>query len=372
MAATEPPPQDGPGAGAEVFCYAPEEDFVREGVEWAGGGGGPSAFDRALQRSWTDRLERGLFRYRLGDLQTRLLPGPAGFVAQLNPRRGSDRRRPQEVWSVRQSFDPRQFNFTQIRPAEVLFALGPRRPPQPPGPPSPPPPVLVAINVSPLEFGHVLLLPEPSRGLPQVLTAEALRAGLDALLLSGRAAFRVGFNSLGAGASVNHLHLHAFYLERPLRLEAAPCRPLLPDAGLYLLQGGPAPGLLFYHGGGGGGQGLDELSRRVCRLTDHLARHEVAHNLFATRGAAPEGPPHARPGIRVALWPRRACFGAKDGAAFNVALCELAGHLPVKTAAHFEALTEAAALRLVRDHLLPEPHFARLQRDLVALLRRHE
>nr|XP_056721741.1 LOW QUALITY PROTEIN: GDP-D-glucose phosphorylase 1 [Euleptes europaea] len=361
-----PPPPGGPGAGAEVFAYTPA-DFVRQGAAWAGGGGAPSPFDVALQRGWADRVARGLFRYRLGELRTRLLPGPAGFVAQLNPRRGWDRRPPQEARSVRQPFDPRRFNFTRLRPGEVLFALAPRHRPRGP------PPVLVAINVSPLEQGHVLLLPEPGRGLPQVLTAEALLAGLEALLLSGRAAFRLGFNSLGAGASVNHLHLHAYYLARELRVETAPCRPLRPAAGLHLLHGVPAPGLLFYCPAGG--DGLEQLARRVCRLTDHLARHEVAHNLFATRGAAPEGERRrgaaaagARPGVRVILWPRRVSFGAKDGAAFNVALCELAGHLPLKTAADFEALTEDSARRLIQAQLLPDDRFAQLQRELVALL----
>ncbi|KAL8197332.1 UNVERIFIED_CONTAM: hypothetical protein K2H54_020492 [Gekko kuhli] len=354
-----PPEPSSQPQDAEVFAYTPEEDFVLGGVEWPPSGAppepAPSPFDRALQRAWEERLARGLFRYRLGDLQTRRLPGPAGLVAQLNPRRGWDRRAPQAVGSVRQGFDPAQFNFTQIRPAEVLFALGPRRRWERPCPsPAPPPRVLVAINVSPLERGHVLLVPEPARGLPQVLTEGALLAGLEALLLSGHPGFRVGFNSLGACASVNHLHLHAYYLPRQLHVEAAPARPLRPRAGLYLLEGGgvPAPGLLFYSDG----RRPAELARRVCRLTDHLAAREVAHNLFATRGAAPQGPAGsaARPGLRVLLWPRRACFGAKEGAAFNVALCELAGHLPVKAAADFEELTEEAALRLIRQCLLPE------------------
>ncbi|XP_077173965.1 GDP-D-glucose phosphorylase 1 [Paroedura picta] len=355
-AAQESSPQHGPGAGAEVFSYTPE-DLIRGGVAWRRGRGeaswSPSAFDGALRRGWEDRLARGLFRYRLGELRTRVLPGPARLVAQLNPRRGTDRRAPQAVRSVRQGFDAAQFNFTQIRPAEVLFALGARG-------------VLVAINVSPLEFGHVLLLPEPALRLPQELTAEALLAGLEALLLSGHPGFRVGFNSLGAFASVNHLHLHAYYLAWELRVESVPARPLRPEAGLYLLQDGvPAPALLFYSDGG---RQLGQLARRVCRLTGYLARRGIAHNLFATRGAAPDGPPDGRPGVRVLLWPRRACFGARPEAAFHVALCELAGHLPLTAARDFEALSEEAALRHIRRCLLPEPELAQLHRELAALL----
>ncbi|XP_066491397.1 GDP-D-glucose phosphorylase 1 [Tiliqua scincoides] len=345
-----PPP--GPG-GAEVFAYR-AGDLVLRGVAWPAGG--PSRFDRALRAGWEDRLSRGLFRYRLGALQTRVLPGRVGFVAQLNPQRGSERRRPQDIRSVRQGFDPRQFSFREIRPEEVLFRLAGAGAGG----------VLVVINVSPLEFGHVLLVPEPALALPQVLTPEALGAGLEAVLLSAHPGFRVGFNSLGAFASVNHLHLHGFYLDWELLVETAPCKPLLPGRHFHLLQEGPAPAFLFYSQG----RRTAELARSVCRLTDHLVRREVAHNLFVTRGAAPEGPlrSRARPGIRVLLWARRPCFGVKEEAAFNVALCELAGHLPVKTARDFEALTEASAIRAIQEHLLPPLQFAQLQQELVALL----
>ncbi|NWU50325.1 GDPP1 phosphorylase, partial [Dromas ardeola] len=54
---------------------------------------------------------------------------------------------PQPVRSLRQPFDPAAFNFTRLRPAELLLRL--RRP-------GGPDPLLVAINDSPLERGHVL------------------------------------------------------------------------------------------------------------------------------------------------------------------------------------------------------------------------
>ncbi|NXV84095.1 GDPP1 phosphorylase, partial [Atlantisia rogersi] len=267
----EPSPRD--------FEYR-EEDFVLRAAEWgAEPGSAPSRFDRALLDGWNDRMERGLFRYRLGPLPTRVLPGPMRLVAQLNQQRGSERRPPQAVHSLRQPFDPRAFNFTRIRPGEVLLRL--RRAG---GGPDPPEPLLVAINASPLERGHVLLLPEPARGLPQALTAPLLLAGLEAALLSAHPGFRVGFNGLGGCASVNHLHLHGLYLPRPLPVEAAPARPLSPR--LSLLRDVPAPAFLFY---AAGPAALGALSRDVCRAAEHLAAAGLACNLFATRGDPPEG-----------------------------------------------------------------------------------
>lgn len=349
----QPGPPDAPEP--EDFVYG-EDEFVLQGVAWPGAA--PSRFDRALLGAWQDRMARGLFRYRLGELPTRVLPGAMGLVAQLNPQRATERRPPQAIRSLTQPFDPRQFNFTRIRPGEVLLRLRRRAG----GDPPPLDRVLVAINVSPLERGHVLLLPEPALGLPQALTPQLLCFGLEAVLLSAQPGFRVGFNSLGASASVNHLHLHAFYLAHPLRVESAPAEPLLPERGLALLRDVPAPALLFY----AAGADLRGLAEAVCGLAGGLAARGLAYNAFATRGAPPAGGA-AAPGLRVLLWPRRPSFEPEPeaGAVPAAALCELAGYLPLPAAAAFRALSEAEALRALRRPLLPEPELRRLAAELL-------
>lgn len=370
-----PPKREDWGArGIPDFVYG-QKELTREGIQWPSTGPPDtppplSRFDSALCSAWTQRMELGLFRYRLGELQTQVLPGPLGFVAQLNVERGAQRRRPQNIGSIGQAFDPDQFNFNKIHPGEVLFRLR-RREPAPPGGLGPED-VLVVINVSPLERGHVLLVPEPARGLPQRLLPGALRAGLEALLLSWHPGFRVGFNSLGGLASVNHLHLHGYYLARRLPVEGAPSEPLDPRGRLHLLRAVPAPGFLFY--ASGPGPGLEAVVSRVCRATDYLASREIAHNVFATRGAPPGAAcfSPALTGVRVVLWPRKSSFGIKEQEAFNVALCELAGHLPVKTPQDYRGLTEAAALALIQDCLLPPAQAEEVRAALVALTAQEE
>lgn len=362
--------------GVPDFVYG-QKELTREGVQWPRTAPSPpdtlplSRFDSALCSAWRQRMELGLFRYRLGELQTRTLPGPMGFVAQLNVERGVQRRRPQNIRSVRQAFDPEEFNFNKIRPGEVLFRLR-RGDPHPPGVLQQEDIILVMINVSPLEWGHVLLVPEPARGLPQCLLPGALRAGLEAVLLSSHPGFRVGFNSLGGLASVNHLHLHGYYLPHRLPVEGAPSEPLDPGGHLHLLQAVPAPGFLFYTSGPG--PDLEALISRVCRASDYLTAREIAHNLFVTRGAPPGMASFSSTlaGVRVILWPRKSSFGIKEQEAFNVALCELAGHLPVKTPQDFSSLTEAAALALIRDCLLPPAQAEEVRAALVALTAQEE
>lgn len=369
-----PDPEDWEAHGIPDFVYG-QKDLVGKGIQWPRNS--PSAldtlplsrFDSALCSAWRQRVELGLFRYCLGDLQTQILPGSVGFVAQLNVERGLQRRRPQNIRSVRQEFDPDQFNFNKIRPGEVLFRL--QR--QPNGPAAPKQEdVLVVINVSPLEWGHVLLVPEPALGLPQRLLPGVLRAGLEAVLLSLHPGFRVGFNSLGGLASVNHLHLHGYYLAHPLPVEGAPSTPLDPKGCIHLLQSLPAPGFLFYTSGPG--PELEALISRVCRATDYLSDHEIAHNLFVTRGTPPGQASSSSDltGIRVILWARKSSFGIKESGAFNVALCELAGHLPVKTSQDFGCLTEAAAMALIQDCLLPQTQADEVQAALVALMAQEE
>lgn len=355
--------------GIPDFVYG-QKELVWEGVQWLRNAPSLpdrlplSRFDTALRSAWRQRMELGLFRYRLGELQTQTLPGAVGFVAQLNVERGTQRRRPQNIRSVRQPFDSEQFNFNKIQPGEVLFRL--RREPGVPCVPQQED-ILVMINISPLEWGHVLLVPEPAQGLPQRLLPGVLQAGLEAVLLSAHPGFRVGFNSLGGLASVNHLHLHGYYLDHRLPVEWAPSKTLDPGGHLHLLQAVPAPGFLFYTSGPG--PDLEALVSRVCRATNYLTDHEIAHNLFVTRGAPPgkTSPSSALMGVRVILWARKTSFGIKEGEAFSVALCELAGHLPVKTSQDFSSLTEAAALALIQDCLLPPAQAEEVQAALVAL-----
>lgn len=362
----------------EEYRYT-EEDCILPGVSWQKRSTYTedqsflSAFDRALRSKWVDKMEQGLFRYPLWSLQTKILPGSVKYVAQLNVKRGIERRKPQDIKSIQEKFNPNQFNFNKIKHDEILFQMV-RSPTEEvlvdrsPNHVSALPNsrynrTLVVINVSPLEFGHVLLIPDPSLFLTQILTPDLTLLGLECILLSGHPGFRVGFNSLGGFASVNHLHLHGFYLDEELLIESAPSKPLCPDINFHHLTHFPAPGFCFYTDG----QDLMSVSRRICRVTDYCVNRNIAHNVFMTRGSDPanSGGLESREGIRVVIWARQSCFGAKEESAFNVALCELAGHLPFKNEEDFNTLTEESVISIVQSYLFSEDEFNALAMELV-------
>ncbi|XP_041651889.1 GDP-D-glucose phosphorylase 1 [Cheilinus undulatus] len=348
-----------------MFLYS-SQDFVTDVHRTRGSSLVPTKFDTTIQGGWRDRMDRGLFRYHLGDLQTRILPGHHGFIAQLNIQRGTERRKPQEILSIQQEFNAKQFNFNKINPEEIIFEMikdtegGSER-----GQLHQPCRMVVLVNISPLEFGHCLFVPDPSHCLPQVLTPFAIQVGIESVLLSADPGFRVGFNSLGAFASVNHLHLHGYYMDHELKIESAPVKPLLPEKGFYHLLDFPV-GFLFYTES----EQVEKVAGAVCVVTNFFVECNIAHNLFLTRGCLPmsEKDPCSRKGVRIAVWPRISCFGAKEESAFNVALCELAGHLPFKNKKDYELTTERVVIEIIQKYLLPDEEFHALEKQILSRL----
>lgn len=77
------------------------------------------------------------------------------------------------------------------------------------------------INNSPLTPTHSLICPSVEENLPQVLTLNAIELGVNLLRCLEERKYRIGFNSPGALASVNHLHLHLIQLDCQLYVENA-------------------------------------------------------------------------------------------------------------------------------------------------------
>lgn len=75
------------------------------------------------------------------------------------------------------------------------------------------------INSSPLTRYHSLICPSLSDNLSQILTEQSIRFAVDVLRGFDDNCYRIGFNSLGALASVNHLHMHLMHIETDLFIE---------------------------------------------------------------------------------------------------------------------------------------------------------
>ncbi|KAH8028284.1 hypothetical protein HPB51_014940 [Rhipicephalus microplus] len=336
------------------FVYG-DADFVH-GVA-PGGEGRPTRFDQLLQSKWDEAMTSGHFWYKLDKLDTRILPGKYGFVAQLNMKRANERRKPQHVTSVCMPFDGSIFNFTKLKEGEVSFcpsrlvrdACGL---------------VLqaehwVVINVSPVEYCNSLLVPRLYSCLPQVLTPESVHLAIDTVLLSSSPNFRLGFNSLGGHASVNHHHFHLYYLQHRLYIETARVNHLWSEC--YEIVDYPAKGFAFQVTK----DNKEAVVRDVMVLVQMLLKTSTAHNLFVTRGTSFDSDDAEKSVVRVFLWARKSCYGAKDESAFNVALCELSGHLIMKNEEGYMSATEDSVAQLLREFC--DDTFAEVHSQVVAL-----
>lgn len=80
-------------------------------------------------------------------------------------------------------------------------------------------PVLFLINNSPLRKYHTLVVPDVKANSPQVMTRQCLEVGLEIMKSTDDRTIRLGYNSPGALASVNHLHIHLLSLPQALYVE---------------------------------------------------------------------------------------------------------------------------------------------------------
>jgi len=107
-------------------------------------------------------------------------------------------------------FDPSGFHFNQPFLAREIFREGeligkPAR---------------ILYNKFPFARLHGLLVPEPLRQLPQYLSPE-LHGWAWEVCAQGLPGLCLGYNSYGAGASVNHLHFQSFVQASPLPVQDA-------------------------------------------------------------------------------------------------------------------------------------------------------
>jgi hypothetical protein len=107
--------------------------------------------------------------------------------------------------SLLRPFDPAGFHFNKsFLGKEILWEgeLGNK-------------PARLLYNKFPFARLHGLLVPEPIREMPQCLTPALHAWAWDLCAQSGVSGLCLGYNSLGAGASVNHLHFQSFVPASP-------------------------------------------------------------------------------------------------------------------------------------------------------------
>ncbi|BFZ12234.1 hypothetical protein BsWGS_15273 [Bradybaena similaris] len=384
----------------DTFTYT-ESDFIHQTPPWIDREASKlTKFDKELQTRWNKAMAAGVFRYGIDHIVTRIIPGSKQYVGQLNTLRATERRIPQDISSVNQPFNEHAFCFTKVKPEEVIFNLenvtsnktaagspqkawrndvschslqngyierlssgspvisqsGDSKTDSHTQPDTQQERHMLIVNVSPMEFGHCLLVPQVDSHRPQVLTQTAIQVAIETMLLSGHRGMRMGFNSLCAFASVNHLHFHLYYLEQELIVDYSPVRHL---GGRYFeFTGLPCPGfaLQLY------GTTVSEMARLTHRISSYFQESDIAHNVFLTRGCVfGEERNSTLTTVRLFIWPRKKFIGTKSSNEFNVACIELGGHLPFKEVEGYHNLTESDVDDIIAGACLPPEQYSSIR-----------
>lgn len=288
-----------------------------------------SRFDSILKTSWKKAMNNGAFNYKLEEdsIETKIISGLYGFVAQFNEKRGLLRRKPQSMQSLRMPFNHEKFNFTKIKPEEKLMGIsldGDDDTVQGD----------LIINSSPIEYCSSLLVPRLNDCLPQILTPESLKLAISVLAASGQKSLRLGFNSLGAAASVNHQHWHVYYFKYDLAIETTPIVDNI--AKDWPIQA------FAYELSNFNQDSLKQVVDWCMKITSHCLNQNIAHNLFLTRNRKGDS-------IRIFIWPRPADFATKNDMNVVAAFCEFSGFFICKTPESFTEIDEDFCVRLMKS-----------------------
>ncbi|KVH99155.1 hypothetical protein Ccrd_022614 [Cynara cardunculus var. scolymus] len=281
----------------------------------------PFAFlDSLLLGEWEDRVERGLFRYDVTACETKLNEG-----RHL-------KKRPTEfrVDKVLQPFDGSKFNFTKVGQEEILFQFESSEDDEVKFYPNAP------IDVSPIEYGHVLLIPRILEGL--TMRASCLHC--------------TWHQKPGIHTFVSVTIVWAYYLAVSFPIEKAPTRKITDFNGgvtISEILKYPVRGLVFE-----GGCSLEDLSNAVSDSCICLQDNNIPYNVLISDS-----------GKRIFLLPQ--CYAEKQALGevsselldtqVNPAVWEISGHMVLKRKEDYNGASEENAWRLLAEVSLSEERF---------------
>ncbi|XP_068143355.1 GDP-D-glucose phosphorylase 1 [Drosophila tropicalis] len=292
----------------------------------------------ALKVRWQHLQEvPGLFAYQLAKSRpNRILPGQYKFYTELNTDRTLKRRQPQTIETLSPKFKPKQFNFNKVDDLEVLMTIDNE---QDMGS------VQMIINKSPLSKYHTLICPDVKSNLVQRITPQALRFCITFLRNIDDDTMRMGYNSPGALASVNHLHFHLIHMPQKLYIDNVKLENL---AGSYLYrttQEMPIQALCVIIASNDNDEAILEKVNNVYKLTEWMCQKNIPHNLFVTQNRSPG----KQGNLHIFIFARSTYCVNKDVTAFNVGFCELAGFIPLGNEEKMRNLSETVVVQRVQE-----------------------
>lgn len=206
------------------------------------------------------------------------------------------------------------------------------------------PEVQMIINKSPITKYHTLICPEVGKNHTQRITRDALQFCITFMRNIDDKDMRMGYNSPGALASVNHLHFHLLHMPQDLYIDHVPLDELAGGYVYRLSRRAPTEGICIVFNENDSDEQVAEKVDQLYMLAMWMCKNNMPHNLFLTQDRRPGKSGN----VKVFVFARSEYCVNKDLAEFNVGFCELAGYIPLPDADKMENLTELQVLFRIR------------------------
>lgn len=232
---------------------------------------------------------------------------------QLNTDRCLKRRAPQTIENMKTAFKPTLFNFNRVDDLEVMLTIDDARTGSE---------IRMIINKSPITHFHTLIVPDIKDNLIQRVTPAALSFCIHFMRNIDDPNIRIGYNSPGALASVNHLHFHLLGMPLGMYIDKVKLEELAGGYAYRLAKECPTEAICFVFSGKDDEETMSEKIGNIHRLTEWLCDNNMPHNIFITQQ-------HNTNNVRLFVFVRGKYCINKNVKAFNVGFCEIVGFIPL-------------------------------------------
>ncbi|XP_039054098.1 GDP-L-galactose phosphorylase 1-like isoform X1 [Hibiscus syriacus] len=298
-----------------------------------------SMLDAVLLSQWEDRMLKGYFKYDVTTSEIKVITGKMKFLSQLNEGQITDHQFKSEGKKLHE-FYPLVFDCMK-HPEELLFCLASSKKAKSELTPSadvPDSAVLVIINVTPVEYGHVYLVPCFSNKLYPFLDARSIEISTRLAAEINNQSFRMFYDCYRPNFSA--VYFEACYLPHPLPVEFRPVSTFFGGGrrGIHICSiiDYPIKTLSFTTT-----HNLKILAAAISEICSHLEEKNVQYNLMISDS-----------GKRVFLFLQKTCAASRAISAW-----ECGGYFLYADRYEFDQVTEDAMLNRLSSFSLDDCDF---------------
>lgn len=181
-----------------------------------------------------------------------------------------------------------------------------------------------------------MIVPDLEKQFPQILNLTALRFAVSFLLNNTDESFKIGYNSPGALASVNHLHLHLIQLHQNTFIETIDFVKLNTHQEVFKSS---VEDIKFV----GFKVNLENFDRSIAKLyglITWMLESLIPHNLYFLKDSNY---------VKIFVFAKKEAIVVKALGQVNLAFCELTGYVPVGDQNVYDGLNEDSLLSSYKE-----------------------